>query len=97
MKKIIAVFASVIAAGAMSVCAFAEAPANGAQVPENDVLLIAAAPDAADPNAPIVPDDTAPAGNTDSNKNANTGAEGIALGAAAVISCAVMAASAKRR
>lgn len=97
MKRILAVCVSVIAAAAMSVCAFAEAPANGD-------LLISPAPDAAaptadNPSAPITPDDGTSSGADKSNteSNSNTGAEGIALCAAVVLSGAVMFVSAKRK
>lgn len=98
MKKIFALCASVIAAGAISTCAFAES-ASG-----NDVLLIAPAPDpatptAGNPSAPITPDDGTSSGADKGNtgSNASTGAEGIALGAAVVISGAVMIVSSKKK
>lgn len=102
MKKIFAVCASVIAVAAMSVCAFAE------EAPTNDVLLIAPAPegdlDAAvptsnNPSAPITPDDGTSSGSDKSNteSNAKTGSEGLALCAAVVLSGAVMIVSSKRR
>ncbi len=97
MKKILAVFASVAAIAAMSVCAFAEAPAN-------DALLISPAPGASgNPSAPVTPDDGKSEGTSDgadktnTDSNSNTGSEGLALCAAVVLSGAVMIVSAKRK
>lgn len=94
MKKIFAVCASVIAAAAMSVCAFAEAPTGDLLIspaPGTDVSAVT------DPSDVVKPDDGTSTDTENSGSNAQTGAEGIAFGAAVLLAGAAIAVSAKRK
>lgn len=94
MKKIFAVCASVIAAAAMSVCAFAEAPTGDLLISPTPGTDVSAA---SDPSDIVKPDDGTASGTDNRGSNAETGAESIAFGAAVLLAGAAIAVSAKRK